>query len=90
MIKNLEDYIENLTEIIHKYILIINTEISLDLKKEFIHLLITLLVDIFELYKEEDEIRFLENFYVQIPIKRSEYLAAALIYFILNSLKLLN
>ena len=59
MIINFENYIENLKEIIHQYIIIVNAELSLDLSEEIIAKITRLLNDIFKTFKIKNK----ENYF---------------------------
>ena len=84
MDENNDDYENRLENFLRRLLKILNQKLSLDLKDELIKESIQFFRDILDLIKTQNGNEKLEIFKEKIPVKKLEYLGAALLYFLLN------
>jgi len=82
--ENNSDYVKRIENLIKKFLKLLNKELSLNLTEAICEEAIQFLKDILNSIENPFNNSKLDLFKWRIPIKRLEYLAAALLYFILN------
>lgn len=84
MNQNYHEYEKELENSLRKFLKILNDKLSLGLTNHFVEKCIIFFKDISNSIKAQRAKRKLEIFHENLPIKKPEYLAVALIYFLLN------
>ena len=79
-----EDYEERVKENLKKFKEILNKEFKLKLNKNFVSNILQFFHDLLNSIQPNNKESSFDNFYNNLPIKRSEYTTASLIYYDLN------